>query len=258
MIRSVIDRLRRPRPRAPAAPPAIPPDMRIYAVGDIHGRFDLLQILAGRIADDLAGAPTRQALTVFLGDYIDRGPRSAAVLEALSGGEFPTRLIALRGNHEEMLLRFLDDGNALESWRGFGGLETLHSYGVPVADAMRGAGYAAAREAFARALPQRHLDFLNGTAPSVAFGDYFFCHAGVRPGVALDRQRQDDLLWIRHAFLQHRGSFGKVVVHGHTPVAAPEDRGNRINIDTGAYASATLTALVLEGDRRRYLSTRPA
>lgn len=258
MIRSVIDRLRRPRPRAPAAPPAIPPDMRIYAVGDIHGRFDLLQTLAGRIADDLASAPAREACAVFLGDYVDRGPQSAQVIDALSGGGFSTRLIALRGNHEEMLLRFLDDESVLETWRNFGGLETLHSYGVPVADAMRGAGYAAARDAFRRALPQRHLDFLSRTAPSVAFGDYFFCHAGVRPGVALDRQRPDDLLWIRHEFLQHRGSFGKVVVHGHTPVAAPEDRGNRINIDTGAYASSTLTALVLEDDRRRYLSTRRA
>ena len=194
--------------------------------------------------------------TIFLGDYVDRGPDSAAVLEALSSGAFPTPIVALRGNHEEVLLKFLDDERVLDSWRNFGGLETLHSYGVPVAEAMRGGGYDKARETFLRALPEGHLRFLQQTLLSTSLGDYFFAHAGVKPGVPLDRQISNDLLWIREEFLRYDGGYGKVVVHGHTPVEKPDVRRNRINIDTGAYASSTLTALVLEGDERRFLSTR--
>jgi serine/threonine protein phosphatase 1 len=255
MFRKILKRLT--SSEAPAAPRA-PEGMRIYVVGDVHGRLDLLDILADRIEADARSAQGLDVGTIFVGDYIDRGPASAAVLEKLSSSAFPTPIIALRGNHEEVLLKFLDDENVLDSWRNFGGLETLHSYGVPVADAMRGGGYDKAREAFLRALPAKHLEFLQQTLLSTQLGDYFFAHAGVKPGVPLDQQVSNDLLWIREEFLRHEGAFGKVVVHGHTPVEKPDFRHNRINVDTGAYASSTLTALVLEGDQRRALSTRRA
>lgn len=127
---------------------------------------------------------------------------------------------------------------------------------MPVSDVMRGAGYAEARARFNDVLPIAHRRFVEETAPSAVVGDYYFCHAGVKPGVALTAQNSEDLLWIREEFLHHTGPFGKIVVHGHTPVERPEVRSNRINIDTGAYASANLTALVLEGDTRRFLSTQ--
>ncbi len=253
MFGSIVGRLRA-KQQSPAAP-RVPEGMRLYVVGDVHGRLDLLRELAAQIADDVKSAGGRDVGAIFVGDYVDRGPDSAGVVDELSRHAFPTPIIALRGNHEEILLKFLDDATVLDSWRKFGGLETLHSYGVSVSDAMRGAGYDRAREALLRALPQSHLEFLTQTLPSISFGDYFFCHAGVRPGIALSRQSPGDLLWIREEFLRHAGSFGKVVVHGHTPTSAPDVRPNRINVDTGAYASSILTALVLEDDRRRFLST---
>ncbi len=230
-----------------------PQGMRVYAIGDVHGRDDLLAELAKTIDADLVSAPS-QVVTVFIGDYLDRGPQSAAVLDRLSAGRFPTGVIALRGNHEEMFLKFLQDPTTLEEWRRYGGLETLHSYGVDVKAVMRGEGFEVARTALLAALPAAHLSFLRATEPSASFGDYFFCHAGVRPGVALERQSADDLLWIREGFLHFEGSFGKVVVHGHTPVADPDTRANRINIDTGAFATSVLTCLALEGAERRFLT----
>lgn len=241
-----------------AIPPRfVPPELRLYVVGDVHGRLDLLTELEERIKRDLATAPV-QVLTIFLGDYIDRGPDSAGVIERLSAEAFATPIRTLRGNHEETLLKFLNDASILDSWRDYGGLETLHSYGVNVGEAMRGAGYERAQSLLASALPAHHKRFLENTEISFSIGDYFFCHAGVRPGVALDQQRADDLLWIRDDFLRFGGFFGKVVVHGHTAVLQPDVRANRINIDTGAYASSILTALVLEGGERRFLSTAGA
>ena len=235
--------------------PAIPAGKRLYVIGDIHGRLDLLRLLERQIEQDLATAP-REVATIFLGDYIDRGNESAHVLEKLGAGAFCTPFIALRGNHDDVFLRFLRDASVLASWRRFGGLETLHSYGVDVAEAMRGAGFERAQIALKQALPPRHVAFLANTPLCHDVGDYFFCHAGVRPGVALEKQSADDLLWSRSEFLDFRGSFGKIVVHGHTPTPEPEVKPNRINLDTGAYASAILTALVLEGEQRRFLSTK--
>lgn len=242
-------------PASGRSAPAAPPGLRLYAVGDVHGRLDLLTRLGELISADLAKAEGIEAGAVFLGDYVDRGPDSAGVLEMLSAGGFPIRHVALRGNHEEIMLKFLEDENVLDSWRKYGGMETLHSYGVSVADVMRGSGYDRARESLIRALPPAHLEFLRSTSPCVEFGDYFFAHAGAKPGVPLERQVPDDLLWIREEFLRNEGSFGKIVVHGHTPVERPDERPNRVNIDTGAYASGRLTALVLEGNTRRFLST---
>lgn len=240
-------------PKRSASAPRTPDGERIYAIGDIHGRFDLLRAAADKIAADSASAAGLTTRTILLGDYVDRGPRSADVLEYLQSGAFPTSTLALRGNHEEVFLQFLSDESILESWRKFGGLETLHSYGVPVNAAMRGEGYAEARNALLERLPKAHVDFLAATRPSAIAGDYFFCHAGVRPGVPLEHQTSDDLLWIRNEFLRHEGGYGKIVVHGHTPVEKPEMRANRINLDTGAYVSSRLTVLALEGETRRFL-----
>lgn len=238
-------------------PTVLPPDLRIYAVGDIHGRADLLDTLARRIEDERPSAPS-ETLTIFLGDYIDRGLQSATVVEWLSRGEFPTPFQALRGNHEEVLLRFLEDDSVLESWRKFGGMETLHSYGVDVSSVMRGKGYEEARRALVARLPAHHRRFMAETPLTARYGDYFFCHAGVKPGVPLDEQKADDLLWIREEFLSFRGSWEKMIVHGHTPVSEPDIQPNRINVDTGAFATSILTALVLEGDSRRMLFAGPA
>ncbi len=238
----------------PAAP-RVPSGLRIYAVGDIHGRRDLLQSLARKVADDLRGGGFDEAITVFLGDYIDRGPDSAGVAELLSASEFPTPIIPLRGNHEAELLRFLEDEKVLENWRRYGGLETLVSYAVDVKAAMRGQGYDVARQALKHHLPPRHRIFFEQTRLYWSIGDYFFCHAGVRPGVPLARQSEQDLLWIRDEFNAFRGPFEKIIVHGHTPVREPEILPNRIGIDTGAYATGALTCLILEDRDRRFIST---
>lgn len=238
--------------RSQPACAALGPGLRVYAVGDIHGRMDLLDELASLIESDIADAP-KDILTIFLGDYIDRGPGSYDVLERLSAGDFPTDFLALRGNHEELALAFLEDESVLESWRRFGGLETLHSYGVDIGDVIRGRGFGAARENFVKRLPERHRAFLESSPLSAVYGDYFFCHAGVRPGVPFERQTAEDLLWIRNDFLNFAGVHQKVVVHGHSPVHAPDARPNRINLDTGAYATSLLTALVLEKANRRFL-----
>ena len=234
----------------------VPPGTRIYAVGDIHGRRDLLLRMEQRILVDLGGGIT-EPLVVFLGDYVDRGPDSAGVIEHLSSRRFGVAIKALRGNHEDLLLSFLDDPSILDRWRGLGGLETLHSYGVDVSEALRGRGYRQAREQFAAKLPAAHRRFLEELPLNHGCGDYFFCHAGVRPRVGLDRQADEDLLWIRDEFLNFEGSFGKIVVHGHSPVSEPEMHANRINVDTGAFATSRLTAVVLEEAGRRFLSATP-
>ena len=190
---------------------------------------------------------------MFLGDYVDRGPNSRGVLERLATERFPTPIIALRGNHEAMLFDFLAEPETASNWRRIGGLETLHSYGLDVSKVRAGRGYREAAEAFREALPNSHLDFLKKTLPCFSAGDYYFCHAGVRPGVPLDAQNEQDLLWMRDPFLSSQANFGKLIVHGHTPVTAPDIRPNRINIDTGAYISGRLTCLVLEADERRFL-----
>jgi diadenosine tetraphosphatase ApaH/serine/threonine PP2A family protein phosphatase len=168
-------------------------------------------------------------------------------------GEWPTSIIALAGNHEDLLMGFLDDEQVLEAWRSLGGLETLHSYGVDVGKAISNRDFGAIQATFAARFPQAHRQFLEGLKVSTAIGDYFFCHAGVRPGVPLNRQDRSDLLTIRDSFLSNEREHGKIVVHGHTPTTAPEIRSNRIGIDTGAYATGRLTCLVLEKDERRFL-----
>jgi len=231
----------------------VPDGTRVYCVGDIHGRDDLLLEMAERIAADMETRSFDHAVTVFLGDYVDRGPGSMRVVERLACGEWPTPMIALAGNHEDLLMAFLEDEGVLEVWRSLGGLETLHSYGVNVGLAMAGRDFKAVQAAFAAVFPERHRHFLHRLENSTHIGDYFFCHAGVRPGVPLNRQDRNDLLTIRDTFLSSEAEHGKLVVHGHTPSLAPEIRPNRIGIDTAAYATNRLTCLVLEKDQRRFL-----
>ncbi|HWD58315.1 MAG TPA: metallophosphoesterase family protein [Stellaceae bacterium] len=225
----------------------------LYVIGDIHGRADLLDRAIEQIRRDVETHPGRDALTVTLGDYVDRGPDSRGVLDRLASNPFPTEFIALKGNHEDLMEAFLEDPSIADHWRHLGGLETLHSYGVAVGPLMRGQNYEEAAEALRAALPQSHRDFLASLSLSQVVGRYFFCHAGVRPGVALERQREEDLLWIREPFLDSRADFGKIVVHGHTPAEAPEVLPNRINLDTGAFMTGRLTCAALEGSRVRFL-----
>jgi Calcineurin-like phosphoesterase len=229
---------------------------RVYVIGDIHGRSDLLDSMIEQIEVDLKQSPVAAGLTVTLGDYVDRGPDSRGVLDRLASNPFPTEYIALKGNHEALFEAFLRDPTIASEWRRLGGLETLHSYGVSVAAVMIGKGFGQASKALRQAVPEEHFWFLGSLKLSLSVGDYFLCHAGVRPGIPLEHQRAEDLLWIRDEFLSSKMSFEKVVVHGHTPIASPEVLPTRINIDTGAFATGRLTCLVLEGGRRRFLSTR--
>jgi serine/threonine protein phosphatase 1 len=209
--------------------------------------------VAGRVEADLKSRSFDNAVTVFLGDYIDRGPDSKGVIERLARRQWPTSIIALAGNHEDFVLAFLDDAEILDFWRGQGGLATLHSYEVDVGPAMAGRDFEEVRAAFTARFPKHHRDFVDALKVSVTIGDYFFCHAGVRPGVALERQDRDDLLNIREPFLSSESEHGKLVVHGHTPAVAPEIRLNRIGIDTAAYATGRLTCLILEKDEQHFL-----
>jgi diadenosine tetraphosphatase ApaH/serine/threonine PP2A family protein phosphatase len=237
------------------SPSSLEPD-RIYAIGDIHGRSDLLDRMVTQISRDLEAHPVGTALTVTLGDYVDRGPDSRGVIERLLRNPFQTPLVALKGNHESLLEAFLVDPAVAGQWRRLGGLETLHSYGVPVASLMIGKNYEEAAEALRAALPPAHLEFLRSLWTSLPVGKYFLCHAGVRPGIPLDRQSEEDMLWIREEFLSSRADFGKIVVHGHTPAESPEVLPNRINIDTGAFMTGRLTCAVLDKGRPRFLSTK--
>lgn len=232
--------------------------MRIYAIGDIHGRDDLLTMLHERIGEDMATGGQLQTTIVYLGDYIDRGLGSSRVVDMLLNEPVEgARVVHLKGNHEEAVLDFLDDASFGMVWRNFGGLETLYSYGVPNAMAIGSVPeFVAAQEAFADLLPADHLRWLKSLRPAISFGDYFFAHAGVRPGVPLEQQSEEDLLWIRDQFLESNAAFGKIVVHGHTPEAAPTLRHNRIGVDTGAYMTDILTCVVLEGESLRFLDTQ--
>ena len=237
----------------PKTKPRVPDGMRVYAVGDVHGRADLLSELFMRIDDDLRARPTVDSVQVFLGDYIDRGPNSRQVIDLLIARRRQHEVLFLKGNHEDCVLRFFTDPTVLSEWQNMGGLSTLLSYGVM---GTRGDDPKSPHDVsttLRRAMPDSHCRFIEGLALSFTCGDFFFVHAGARPGIPLQRQSRWDLLWIRDDFLLHEENFGMVVVHGHTPIYEPEIRWNRINIDTGAYATGRLTCLVLEGDDMGFL-----
>lgn len=238
------------------SPPSLPDDTRLYCVGDIHGRHDLLVEVLDRIKLDVNGFSGRVVI-VFLGDFIDRGMHSREVIEILLNSSWPSvEYVYLRGNHEQTFLAFLQEESVGRSWLSFGGQATLASYGVHLAK------IPTKREEFLRIqqelrekVPHSHLDFLIKTTISFEIGSYFFVHAGIRPGYPISRQNPEDIMWIRDEFLNSKKQFEKIVVHGHTVTGDPEFLPNRINLDTGAYATGVLTCLVLEADQQRLIQT---
>jgi len=230
---------------------------RAYAIGDIHGRLDLLDELIDKIHHELKRRPARKTLLVFVGDLIDRGPQSAQVIERLrTYSHRGVKTVFLLGNHEEVLLRILaGDSSLIDSWLKFGGLQCLESYGVD-ARRVKSRPVEEILTEIQCAVPKQHKEFLEGFVDSCRFGDYLFVHAGIRPGVEIDQQRQSDLRWIREPFLFDETDHGFVVVHGHTIRPEVEIRPNRIGIDTGAYRSGVLTALAIDGSKSWLLDTR--
>jgi serine/threonine protein phosphatase 1 len=234
----------------------LPQGQLVYAIGDIHGRADLLALLLAEIESDSARSKDAKRRTlVFLGDYIDRGHDSRRVVDMVLD-DLPAGFDAhfLKGNHEAIMLDFLDDPSYLGHWLANGADATFRSYGLDVAELVgRGAAPEVWRRAFLASLPETHRDFFEALELAVSFGDYFFVHAGVRPGVPLEAQDPNDMIWIRGPFLQSEDDFGKIVVHGHTPGRDPVIRANRIGIDTGAVFTDRLTALRLENGSWRLM-----
>ena len=256
-VGTMFEKLFASRRRAGTDKPSVPEGTRVYAIGDIHGRLDLLQAMHGMIEDDARGFSGARKALVYLGDYIDRGLQSKEVVDLLIDaplGGFDH--VHLKGNHEQALLDFLDGSMLSLDWMSYGGDATLYSYGVGLEGPRTGLeSHTALLEKFHANLPGHHADFYRGLTLTHGEGDYLFAHAGVRPGVALDEQTETDILWIRHEFLDSDEDFGKVIVHGHSIMPEPDVRPNRISIDTGAFATGRLSCLVLEGEERCFLST---
>lgn len=236
----------------------IPKGERVYAIGDVHGCLLQLTQLLKAIKRDLKSSPVEKYHIVFLGDYVDRGPDSKGVIDRLIKLQRKhANVHLLKGNHEEKLLDFLDHPEKLA--RGFftyGGVETALSYGVK--SGHLDVAMPNARKIRSRLLdriPENHMKFFQNLAVSVSIGDFFFCHAGIRPGVKLKKQRDHDLMWIRQEFIASSKLHEKIVVHGHTPRMKPVVRPNRINVDTKCYASGVLSCLVLEKCKRRFIQT---
>ena len=235
----------------------VPEGSRVYAVGDIHGRSDLLRRLHEMVLDDARETAPSRKVIVYLGDYVDRGWDSRGVIDLLLDEPLPGfEGFYLRGNHDDWLLEFLAGTGSDVDWLSNGGDTTLDSYGVVLpALAVGREDIDDVRRALREKLPRRHFEFLSALVLTHVEGDYLFVHAGIRPGVPLEEQDRDDLIWIREEFLESNVDHGKLVVHGHTPSSQVQVRANRIGIDTTAFASSRLTCLVLEDDERRFLQT---
>jgi serine/threonine protein phosphatase 1 len=258
MPREMLRRLLGRRPRVTVDTARVPEGLRVYAIGDIHGRADLLQEIHRLItADARTAGPGTRRVAVYLGDYVDRGLQSREVIDLLLDQPLAGfESVHLRGNHDHELLAFLEDPNSSAAWLRFGGDATIYSYGVRMSGDMPvDERLANLRDRLRQALPARHLEFFAALPLTYEVGDYLFVHAGVDPEKPLDRQTPADLLWIRDDFLESEEDFGKVIVHGHSVTELPEVRDNRIGIDTGACYTNTLSCLVLQGDSRRFLST---
>lgn len=247
--------------------PFVPPGERVYAIGDIHGRSDLLSELHAKITDDAAQAgPDVRNTLVYLGDYIDRGFDSKGVIEQLAGGRLgdfnngPRNFekLYLKGNHEELFLRFLEDASVGPAWFALGGAETLLSYGVPVpATGRQEEKFQYIQKELLKKVPQGHRQFFESLELYHCVGSYIFVHAGIRPGIPVAQQKSRDILWIRDTFLKWSRGFEKIVVHGHSFNNTPNLELGRIGIDTGAYATNILTCIVIEGKDYRFLTTGP-
>ncbi|MFQ5970881.1 MAG: metallophosphoesterase family protein [Alphaproteobacteria bacterium] len=234
----------------------MPHGTRVYAIGDIHGRLDLLLSLEDKIQAHAVENPVDRAVVVYIGDYIDRGYQSRGVIDhLLEPPRHGLERIFLKGNHEDFLLRFLENVDVGPIWLVNGGRETLMSYEIALtpAETMEQM-FEAAQKELKDALPPSHLEFLRALRISHVEGDYLFVHAGVRPGRPLEEQKTEDLLWIRDDFLESDARHCHIVVHGHTPSRNPELRSNRIGIDTGAFATGCLTCVVLEGSTQSFLT----
>lgn len=238
-----------------ATPAAIPQGQRVYAIGDIHGRDDLFAELLARICADSEERGVADVTLILLGDLIDRGPASSAVIDRAIALKKYRKVRVLKGNHEETFLKALNgDEQAMEMLIRFGGDATLVSYGITGLEVetldMGNLLWKAAS-----VVPKAHFEFMAAMEDKIAIGDYLFVHAGIRPCVAFHLQKGSDLRWIRDDFLKHTGPHGAMIVHGHSIREEPELLSNRIGIDTGAYESGRLTALGLEGEDRWLLQT---
>jgi len=257
MLRRIIAKFSGGQSAAPAG--VIPAGSRVYAVGDIHGRLDLLDNLLRQVEDDDAVRGPAETTVIFLGDLVDRGPDSAQVVQRLL--DLSNRTVHVRfllGNHEEVFLKALaGEKGAMPFFIRIGGKQTLLSYGI-TEDEYRACDYNALTELLRRQVPQSHIDFLNGFEDLIEIGDFAFVHAGVRPGVPLVNQVPGTLRWIRDEFINHSGELEKIIVHGHTITEEVEEKGWRIGIDTGAFATGRLTAMGFEGDMRWVLQTDAA
>ncbi|OGS58797.1 MAG: serine/threonine protein phosphatase [Erythrobacter sp. RIFCSPHIGHO2_12_FULL_63_10] len=243
----------RPLP-TPACSPQVPAGERYYIVGDIHGRLDLFDALIGGIEADDAAAGPAQTTVVLLGDLVDRGPDSAGVVRRAREWCEQRRVRILIGNHEEMFLQSFEDIEVLRHFLKHGGRETILSFGIK----RKRFNELTMKELFRQLpqiVPEADRTFLAGFEDMLIAGDYAFVHAGIDPELPLAEQKRADLLWIRERFLRHRGPFEKVIVHGHTIFDKVEARGHRIGVDTGAFRSGVLSALVLEGETRRVIQS---
>lgn len=250
---------RRKNTDSSAEPCSVPDGTRIYTIGDIHGRADLLKALHENILDDAKTAHSgTKVIVVYLGDYIDRGMESRQVLDMLIASPLADfELVYLKGNHEDALLSFLEDDAIGADWLAIGGDAFLYSYKVAPQAGLSGKNkFKQLQKDLKYALSDDHLSFLSGLKLSYQAGDYFFAHAGIMPGRPLAKQNPSHLMWIRSEFIDDQRDYGKIIIHGHTISSKPEIRTNRIGIDTGAYASGKLTCLVLEGKKRWFLSTK--
>jgi serine/threonine protein phosphatase 1 len=244
---------RRGKRPARVRPARVPPGTRVYAVGDVHGRADLLGRLMSRIDADLDANPVLRPVHVFLGDYIDRGPESQKVLDLLIKRRQHHETVFLKGNHEVLLEEFLRNPEIIATWRHLGGIETLLSYGIRPSFNPDATERTLLAQQFANTLPAEHRQFIENLQRSFRCGDFFFVHAGVRPGVPLSQQADEDLFWIRDKFHKTKEKFEQIIVHGHHPVDDVVFHSNRINIDTGAFATGRLSCLRIEADNVRTL-----
>lgn len=246
-------RSRTPAPERQPIAAAVPDGQRVYAVGDIHGRSDLFISLIEAIEHDNRDRGPAETTVILLGDLVDRGPDSVNVIALAREWQKFRNVRILTGNHEEMFLKSMESLETLRHFLRHGGRETLLSYGVDKKEYTR-ASIEDVQAMMVAKVPRADIDFISRFEDMIEIGDYLFVHAGVEPGVPLAEQSTARLRWIREPFLSHEEPYERVVIHGHTIAEKPADQGNRIGIDTGAYASGQLTALVLEGDSRRYIT----